>query len=89
MSKQLTSEKTCCNERRGELSGKLLSKKEANYTFRVGRYGVFFLPRDPSGHIYRLLNIVPLDGWITDPHEIIEAIANDPDMSISYSKKEK
>lgn len=29
---------------------------------------------------------VPLDGWITDPNEIIEAIANDPDLSIRYSK---
>lgn len=37
---------------------------------RIGKYGVDFLPKDPNGKIYKLINIVPLDCWITDPKEI-------------------
>lgn len=58
--------------------------KELGVKHHIWKWGVQFLPRDPWGHIYRLFYVFPLDGWITDPHEIIEAIANDPDFSISY-----
>lgn len=37
---------------------------------KIGKYGVKFLPRDPSGRIYKLVSITPLTGWITDPKEV-------------------
>lgn len=38
-----------------------------------GRWGISFFPKAPSGiRIYRLFRLIPLDGWITDPDEIME-----------------
>ena len=37
---------------------------------RIGKYIVDFLPRDPVGNIYKLVQIVPLTGWISDPKEV-------------------
>lgn len=50
----------------------------------IGRYGLKLFPKDPSGKTYKLFQIIPLDGWITDPKEIIESFANDQDFKISY-----
>jgi len=64
--------------------------KKFGCLFSIGKYGFQWLPKDPSGKAYKLFQIVPLDGWITDPNEIIEAMANDPAFSISYNEpKEK
>lgn len=64
--------------------------KDFGCLFSIGKYGFQWLPKDPSGKAYKLFSIVPLDDWIANPHEIIEAIANDPAFSISYTKpKEK
>ncbi len=52
-----------------EADYKALAKK-FGCTFRIWKYGIKLLPRDPNGKVYRLLNITPLDGWITDPAEI-------------------
>ena len=37
---------------------------------RIGKYVIQFLPKDPSGHIYKLVQITPLTGWVTDPKEV-------------------
>lgn len=37
---------------------------------KVGKYGVKFLPKDPNGHIHKLISITPLTGWITNPKEV-------------------
>ncbi len=37
---------------------------------RVGRHLIQFLKRDPSGRIYKLVEVIPLTGWITNPKEI-------------------
>lgn len=66
-----------------EVAGKLGVK----YLF--GRWGIKFHSESPVGKGHWGIRLIPLNGWTFDPHEIIEAIANDPDMSISYSKKEK
>lgn len=44
--------------------------KKLGIKYRVGKYGVQFLPKDPSGRIYRLFQIVQLDNWVTDPKEV-------------------
>lgn len=41
---------------------------------RIGKYGIDFLPRDPSGRIYKLFSVIPLTGWITDPKEVERVI---------------
>lgn len=61
--------------------------KELKVIYLFGKYGFQWKPTDPSGKVYKLFDIVRLDGWIFDPHEIVEAIANDPDLSISYQKR--
>lgn len=50
--------------------------EELNIRFRIGKYGVQFLPKAPGGRIYRLMSIIPLDGWITDPDSDLEVIGN-------------
>lgn len=44
--------------------------KEFGCVARIGRYGIKLLPRDPGGKVYKLLSIIPLDGWVTDPKEV-------------------
>ena len=44
--------------------------KEFGCLFRIGKKGIKFFPKDPAGNIYKLFQIVPLDGWITDPKEV-------------------
>ncbi len=44
--------------------------REFGCHLRIGKYGINFLPRDPNGRIYKPLNIIPLDGWVTDPQEV-------------------
>lgn len=64
--------------------------KELNVHHLFGRYGVEFGRKiDPSGKKYgwKVVHIIPLDGWSFDPHEITEALANDPAFSISYTKR--
>jgi len=48
--------------------------KEFGCAFRIGKYGVKFLQRDPGGKIYKLVSIIPLNGWITDPKEVERVI---------------
>ena len=61
--------------------------RELGIKLHLGKYGIQFLPKDPSGKSYRLVRVVPLDGWIFDKDKIIEAIANDDAFSITYSEK--
>lgn len=44
--------------------------KEFGCHFRVNKYGIKFLPKDPSGKPYKLFQVIPLDGWITNPKEV-------------------
>lgn len=49
--------------------------KEFGCHLRIGKYGVKFLPRTPENDqgkssIYKLVQITPLNGWITDPVEV-------------------
>jgi hypothetical protein len=37
---------------------------------RVGKHLIQFLKRDPNGNIYKLVEITPLIGWITNPEEV-------------------
>lgn len=37
---------------------------------KIGKCVVRFLPRNPGGKIYKLVQIVPLTGWIADPKEV-------------------
>lgn len=37
---------------------------------RVGKKLIDFLPRDPTGRIYKFIQITPLTGWITNPKEV-------------------
>lgn len=57
---------------------------------RIGKYGIEFgRANAPNGKKYgwKVVRLTPLDGWTFESHEIIEAIANDTDMSISYGEK--
>jgi len=63
--------------------------KKLDIKYRIGKYGVEFgRHRLPDGGKtgWSLFHFVALDGWIFDPHEIIESIANDPAFSISYKE---
>lgn len=44
--------------------------KDFGIKWRIGKYGIRFLPKGPNGKIYKLVQITPLDGWITDPKEV-------------------
>jgi len=44
--------------------------KKLGLKYRIGKYAIQFLPRDPGGRVCRLFSIVPLDEWITDPKEV-------------------
>lgn len=37
---------------------------------RVGKHLIQFLKRDPNGRIYKLVEVIPLTGWITNPKEV-------------------
>lgn len=65
--------------------------KKLGVKYLFGKYGWSFRREVVLTGIKRpllpKLKITRLDGWTFDPHEIIEAIANDPDMSIKYKPK--
>lgn len=44
--------------------------KEFGCLFRIGKLGVKFFNRDPSGRIHKFVQVIRLDGWITDPKEV-------------------
>lgn len=44
--------------------------KELGCHIRIGTYGIQFLPRNLGGKVYKLVNVVPLTGWITDAKEV-------------------
>lgn len=44
--------------------------KEFGCHIRIGKRGFKFLPTDPNGNIYKLVQVVPLDGWVSDPKEV-------------------
>lgn len=45
--------------------------KYLNFKYRIWKYGIYILPRDPSGRIYKLIAFVPLRGWVSG-REMIE-----------------
>lgn len=47
---------------------KRLAKKFGG--LRIGKRLIQFFPRNPAGKIYKILQIVPLTGWITNPKEV-------------------
>lgn len=63
--------------------------KDFGIKFRIGRFGIKFFPRDPGGKIYKLVQITPLDGWITDKKEIIRAIRLDDNLGIAPNTKDQ
>ena len=44
--------------------------KEFSCQLRFGKYGIKFINRDPIGKVYKLVQIIPLTGWITNPKEV-------------------
>lgn len=44
--------------------------KEFGCKFRVGKYGIKFLAKDFNGKVYKLVQVIPLDGWISNPKEV-------------------
>ncbi len=44
--------------------------KQLGVKYLFGRWGFQLLPKDPWGRVHKLIQIVPLDGWITDPKEV-------------------
>ena len=60
--------------------------KRLGLKYLFGRWGISFGSKFPEGDRHLRIRLIPLDGWTSDPHEIIEAIANDPDMSIKYKE---
>jgi hypothetical protein len=41
---------------------------------RVGKHLIQFLPKDPNGKIYKLVQVIPLNGWVTDLKEVERTI---------------
>jgi hypothetical protein len=41
---------------------------------RIGKHLIQFLPRDPGGKIYKLFQVIPLTGWVTDLKEVERVI---------------
>ncbi len=48
--------------------------KRLGVKYLFGRWGIDWLPKNPAGGTTALFNIVPLDGWITDPKEVEHVI---------------
>ena len=48
--------------------------REFGCQLRLGKRGIKFLPTDPGGKIYGLLQVIPLTGWVTDPKEVERVI---------------
>lgn len=66
--------------------------KELGIKIHIWKWGVCLgRQTDPSGkkHGWKLIRVIPLTGWIFDPHEIKEAIANDPYWRISYDQSQQ
>lgn len=61
--------------------------KKLGVRYLVWRYGYELRDNYPGGTSKFRPHLIRLDGWSFDTHEIIEAIANDPDMSIKYGDK--
>lgn len=55
--------------------------KEFDCVFRIGKRGVKFLSKDPSGKVYKLIDVIPLDGWYTDP-KAVEHIMRERGMDL-------
>jgi hypothetical protein len=74
-----------------------VTAKKLGIKLRFWKYGLQFMPRDPSGHVGKLIQVVPLDGWSFDSKDITESFRNDPKLGIDdkgnievipdYSKK--
>ena len=62
--------------------------KKLGVHYLFGRWGVNFYRQAPDGPKHFCVRFWPLDGWKFASHEIVEAIAGDPDMKISYEKEE-
>lgn len=48
---------------------KIAKKLGAKYLF--GRWGLTWFPKDPAGHIRKVFQVIPLDGWVTDNKEVV------------------
>jgi len=55
--------------------------KEFGCKIKIGKYGIRFLSRNPSGKIYKLVQVIPLDGWYTDP-KAVEHIVRENGMEL-------
>jgi hypothetical protein len=58
-----------------------------NVKYLFGRWGYKFLPKNPDGRIYKLISFIPLDGWTSDPDEILQAMFDDPDFEVKIDQK--
>lgn len=73
-----------------ELHGRSLyieTAKKFGIKLRIWKWGIVFFPKDPYGRTRKLVDFVPLWGWMFNESAIIEAMANDPDMKITYKDK--
>ena len=57
--------------------------------YRIWKYGFEFLPKGPDGKIYKLFQILPLDGWTWDEHEIKEAFVNDERFKLDFTNRKE
>lgn len=66
--------------------------KNLGIKHRIGKYGISVgrkkYPYGMKGSWWPLIQITPLDGWVFDPKEIVEAFADDPDFKISIKNEQ-
>lgn len=42
--------------------------------YLFGRWGISFYSKLPEGHKMWRIRLIPLDGWITDPKEVVRIV---------------
>lgn len=54
---------------------------------RIGKHGFKLFPRYPNGGIRGIIQHIPLDGWIFDKQEIVQALFDDPHLEVKMVNK--
>lgn len=64
---------------------KVAKKLDVHYLY--GRWGYSFIQNEPGGGWKFRPSLVPLDGWTFDPHEMTQALFDDPNMEVTIRRK--
>lgn len=58
--------------------------KKLGVKYLFSRWGISLYWQAPDGPKHWRPRLVPLDGWLFNEQDIINAVADDPDLTVSY-----